>query len=141
MIRMTLVGDRERKLKYKTLDGARKGAQKALGTTKPRRDPDGYAVGIKGDCLFFVEDCCMESIFPETCKCVRKTVPQHHYVRKEGSQEIIAEATTQMCLKCFHSTGTVATTWRKAIPFNFPLSVNFEIAAREALTLAKRKIS
>jgi hypothetical protein len=135
MIHMILAtgSGRDRNLKYKTLLGARKAAAKDLGTDHPRMDPDGYAVGVKGDCLFFREGCSAESIFPKLCKHPKTTIKQHHYIRREGSQEIIAEAEIVVCLTCYHSMGTVYTTGDKEKPFEAALGVHFEDAARKAL--------
>lgn len=69
-----------------------------------------------------------------SCSHAKKTVEQHHWVRREGSQEIIAEAKTRMCLDCFLTTGTVHVAWdTKGVPFEASLDVNFEDAARAAL--------
>lgn len=135
MIHMILAtgGTRDRTLKYKTLLAARKAAVKALGTDHPRMDPDGYAVGVQGDCLFFREGCTAESIFPKLCKHPKTTIKQHHRIRRAGSQEIIAEAEIVVCLTCYHSMGTVYTTWDKEKSFEAGLGEHFEEAARKAL--------
>jgi hypothetical protein len=69
-----------------------------------------------------------------SCQHSTKTVEQHYWVRRENSQEIIAEAKFKMCLDCYLSTGTVHVAWdREGLPFEAPLDVNIEVAARQAL--------
>lgn len=56
---------RGRTFRFKTLKGARAKAHR-LVTATPKRDHDGYAVHPKtGDCLFFVEGCTFELLFPQ----------------------------------------------------------------------------
>jgi hypothetical protein len=60
-------GKMGRTLKYKTLVGAQERAQKLVGA-HPKRDPDGYAVGPNGHCLFF-QGATFEVLFPTEQVC------------------------------------------------------------------------
>lgn len=55
-----------RRFFYKTLAGARRKAHKLVGT-KPRLDPDGYAVARNGDCLFF-SGASFSDLWPDAAK-------------------------------------------------------------------------
>lgn len=68
MYKMRLVTDNTkpgRLLKYKSLEGARKALKRIMGTGHPKKDPDGYAVGDNGQCLFFLDGLTFEVIFPK----------------------------------------------------------------------------
>lgn len=62
-----ITGTRERTLKYKTLEGAMRRARTLMGS-HPRKDPDGYAVNRKGECLFIIEGATFEEVFPAPSK-------------------------------------------------------------------------
>lgn len=52
-----------RRFEYKTLAGAKRAAHRLVGS-KPKRDPDGYAVHRRsGNCLFFL-GATFEQLFP-----------------------------------------------------------------------------
>ena len=66
-IRLTVVTgpNRESRRSYKTIEGARRAAEKAV-TAHPRFDPDGYAVHpVNGTCLFATEGVSYWALFPE----------------------------------------------------------------------------
>lgn len=69
MFKFRLVTDHNkpsgRQLKYKTLAGARKALNRILGTSLPKKDPDGYAVGDMGQCLFFLDGLTFEDVYTQ----------------------------------------------------------------------------